>query len=425
MRVLSIDGDMATIAVEGLEQRASLALVPDAGVGDWVLVHAGYAINVLAEQEARETLALLAELEDPTSRSARTRMKAEALHRLAADLAAEAGAGGTFMEVCGTHTMAIARHGLRELLPPGVRLVSGPGCPVCVTAMRDLDRAIALCGLPEVTVDTFGDLMRVPASRTSLAAARAAGADVRVVYSPRDALDLAAAEPSREVVFVGIGFETTAPTMAAAVLEARRRGVRNFSVLALHKTMPPALRALLDLGETPIAGFLLPGHVSVITGSACFEFLAAEYGVAGVVVGFEPADILEALLMLGAADHAGRREPVHEGRAAAGQHGRAGADATGVRAARRGLARPRRDPRLRSRSARRVRRPRRGAALRRGRRGTARAGRVPLRRGPARRHRPGGVPALRAALHAGGAGRRLHGQQRGRLRRPLQVPGSR
>jgi len=225
-------------------------------------------------------------------------MRAEALHRLAADLAAEAGPGSTFMEVCGTHTMAIARSGLRDLLPPSVRLVSGPGCPVCVTAMHDLDTVIALCDLPEVTVATFGDLIRVPASRTSLAVARAAGADVRVVYSARDAVDLAAAQPSREVVFVGIGFETTAPTTAASILEARRRGVHNFSVLAVHKTMPPALRALLDLGETPVTGFLLPGHVSVITGSACFDFLATDYGVAGVVAGFEPGDILEALLML-------------------------------------------------------------------------------------------------------------------------------
>jgi hydrogenase expression/formation protein HypD len=225
-------------------------------------------------------------------------MKAEALRRLAAGLAAEAGPGGTFMEVCGTHTMAVARHGLRELLPPSVRLVSGPGCPVCVTAMRDLDTVVALCALPELTVATFGDLVRVPASRSSLAAARAAGADVRVVYSALDAVDLAAGLPEREVVFVGIGFETTAPTTAAAVVEARRRGVRNFSLLALHKTMPPALRALLDLGETPIRGFLLPGHVSVITGAACFGFLAADYGVGGVVAGFEPDDILEALLML-------------------------------------------------------------------------------------------------------------------------------
>jgi hydrogenase expression/formation protein HypD len=222
----------------------------------------------------------------------------DVLRRLAADLAAEAHAGLTVMEVCGTHTMAIARYGLRELLPPGLRLISGPGCPVCVTAMQDLDRVIALARLPQVTMVTFGDLLRVPASRSSLAAERAAGADVRVVYSPRDAVEMAAAEPEREVVFAGIGFETTAPTVAAALLEARQRGIANFSVFSMHKTMPLPLRALLDLGETPIGGFLLPGHVSVVTGTACYQFLAREYGVAGVVAGFEAQDVLLALLML-------------------------------------------------------------------------------------------------------------------------------
>lgn len=202
------------------------------------------------------------------------------------------------MEVCGTHTMAIARYGLRELLPLGLRLVSGPGCPVCVTAIGDLDRVVAVARLPQVTLATFGDLVRVPASRTSLAGERAAGADVRVVYSPRDAVEIAAREADREVVFAGIGFETTAPTVGAALLEARSRGLANFSVFSLHKTMPLPLRALLDLGETPIAGFILPGHVSVITGTDCFQFLAREYGVAGVVAGFEAHDVLLALLML-------------------------------------------------------------------------------------------------------------------------------
>ena len=220
------------------------------------------------------------------------------LRSLAADLAAETHAGLTVMEVCGTHTMAIARYGLRELLPPGLRLVSGPGCPVCVTAMHDLDRVIALARLPQVTMVTFGDLLRVPASRSSLAAERAAGADVRVVYSPRDAVEMAAAEPEREVVFAGIGFETTAPTVAAALLEARQRRIANFSVLSMHKTMPLPLRALLDLGETPISGFLLPGHVSVVTGTACYRFLARDCAVAGVVAGFEAQDVLLALLML-------------------------------------------------------------------------------------------------------------------------------
>ena len=224
--------------------------------------------------------------------------QADELLRLAADLRAEARPDLTFMEVCGTHTMAIARYGLRELLPDGMRLVSGPGCPVCVTAIADLDRVVALARLPEVTMATFGDLIRVPASRTTLAAERAAGADVRVVYSARDAVQIAADEPGRQVVFAGIGFETTAPTIAASLLEARARGLANFSVLSMHKTMPPPLKALLELGETPISGFLLPGHVSVITGTACYEFLARDYGVAGVVAGFEPLDVLRALLRL-------------------------------------------------------------------------------------------------------------------------------
>ena len=224
--------------------------------------------------------------------------QAEELLRLAAALRAEARPDLTFMEVCGTHTMSIARYGLRQLLPTGMRLISGPGCPVCVTAMADLDRVVALARLPEVTLATFGDLIRVPASRTTLAAERAAGADVRVVYSPRDAVQIAADEPERQVVFAGIGFETTAPTVAASLLEARTRGLENFSVLSMHKTMPLPLRALLELGETPISGFLLPGHVSVITGTAGYEFLARDYGVAGVVAGFEPHDVLGALLRL-------------------------------------------------------------------------------------------------------------------------------
>ncbi|HOT22967.1 MAG TPA: hydrogenase formation protein HypD [Thermoleophilia bacterium] len=233
-------------------------------------------------------------------------VSADALRRLADRLSVEAHAALerrgvsalTYMEVCGTHTMAIARFGLRDLLPSGMRLISGPGCPVCVTATADLDKAVALARLPEVTLTTFGDLVRVPASRSSLAAARAAGADVRVVYSARDAVEIAAAEPDRQVVFAGIGFETTAPTVAAALLEAQARGLSNFCVLSMHKTMPLALKALLELGETDITGFILPGHVSVVTGSGCYEFLAREYGVGGAIAGFEAYDVLQALLLL-------------------------------------------------------------------------------------------------------------------------------
>ena len=223
---------------------------------------------------------------------------ADRVARLAAALASLAHGERTYMEVCGTHTMAVSRFGLRDLLPAGMRLVSGPGCPVCVTAVGDLDVVVALSRLPGVTIATFGDLVRVPSSRSSLAAERAAGADVRVVYSPADAVELAAAEPERQFVLVGIGFETTAPTVAGALLLARERALPNFSVLSLHKTMPGALRALLDSGESRIDGFILPGHVSVVTGSDCYRFLAAEYGIGGVVAGFGAHDVLEALLML-------------------------------------------------------------------------------------------------------------------------------
>ncbi len=227
--------------------------------------------------------------------------------RLASALAAVSHRDRTYMEVCGTHTMAVSRFGLRDLLPPGMRLVSGPGCPVCVTAVGDLDVVVALSRLPGVTIATFGDLVRVPSSHSSLARERAAGADVRVVYSPADAVELAAAAPERQFVLVGIGFETTAPTVAGALLLARERELANFSVLSLHKTMPGALRALLDSGESRIDGFILPGHVSVVTGSDCYRFLASEFGVGGVVAGFEADDVLEALLML-----ARQRQPAIE-----------------------------------------------------------------------------------------------------------------
>ena len=253
--------------------------------------------------------------------------------------------------------------------------------------MADLDRVLALARLPEVTLVTFGDLIRVPASRGTLAAERAAGADVRVVYSPRDAVRIAADEPDRQVVFAGIGFETTAPTTAAALLEARAAGLANFSLLSLHKTMPLPLRALLDLGETPISGFLLPGHVSVITGTACYEFLASDYGIAGVVAGFEARDVLEALLMLVRLPEARHRHPVHAGGASRGQRGGAAPAGAGVRAERRRLARPRRHPRVRAGAARGVRRRRRRAPVRRRPGPVAGAAGVPLRRGAARRHR--------------------------------------
>jgi hydrogenase expression/formation protein HypD len=202
------------------------------------------------------------------------------------------------MEVCGTHTHAIAAAGLRRLLPPAVRLISGPGCPVCVTPVDYLDRAEALAALPGTIVSTFGDLMRVPSSRGSLERERAKGSRIQVVYSPRDALDLARAEPGSRVVFLAVGFETTAPTIVAAIEEAERDGVPNFLILQGNKIVPPPLRALAGDPEVQVNGVLLPGHVSVVTGARVFEFLPAEFKVPAAVVGFTPADVLRGVLEL-------------------------------------------------------------------------------------------------------------------------------
>ena len=204
------------------------------------------------------------------------------------------------MEVCGTHTMSIAKAGLKQVLPPHVRLISGPGCPVCVTPAAAMDQVLALSSRPEVTLATYGDLMKVPGSAKGddLRRRKAMGADVRVVYSPMDALDIAQNEPARQVVFLGVGFETTAPGTALAVLEARDRGLENFSLLSLLKRTPPALRALLARGDTFIDAFLCPGHVATVLGAEAFSFLPEEYGLPAVVAGFEPADLLWAVYAL-------------------------------------------------------------------------------------------------------------------------------
>lgn len=208
------------------------------------------------------------------------------IHRLAGDRSIN------LMEVCGTHTVSIGRYGFRSIMPEGVQLLSGPGCPVCVTANRDIDYAIALARTPDFTIATFGDMMRVPGSTSSLSAEKSAGHDVRIVYSPLDALDLAASLPNRHVVFMGVGFETTTPAIAACILEAAARGLENFSVFCVHKTTPPALRAIAHDPDTIIDGFILPGHVCTITGIAPFRFLVDEFETPGVVTGFEPVDIL-------------------------------------------------------------------------------------------------------------------------------------
>ena len=221
------------------------------------------------------------------------------MERLTAAASAKTGGTVNFMEVCGTHTMAIAASGMRRLFPKGLRMLSGPGCPVCVTSQGDIDRVLALAEVPGVIITTFGDMMKVKGSRgLDLHSMREKGADIRVVYSPLDAVDLAAAEPSRQVVFIGVGFETTAPVIAGAVARAKKAGLKNFSSTAFFKLVPPALELLLSDPENRIHGFMLPGHVSAIIGLDPYRFVAEKYKVPCVVTGFEPMDILAGINML-------------------------------------------------------------------------------------------------------------------------------
>lgn len=212
----------------------------------------------------------------------------------------------TIMEVCGSHTMSIYRYGLKKLLPPNLKLLSGPGCPVCVTSTSYIDTAIAMAqgvdsfstAKKETIIATFGDMMKVPGSSSSLEKERARGAAVVVVYSTLDALRLAEKDPEKQIIFLGIGFETTAPTVAASVIEAERRGLKNYFVLTAHKVMPPVMRALLKDRELNLHGFLCPAHVSTIIGSRPYEFIAQDFHIPCVIAGFEPLDILQGIYML-------------------------------------------------------------------------------------------------------------------------------
>ncbi|MBU1238665.1 hydrogenase formation protein HypD, partial [Myxococcota bacterium] len=217
----------------------------------------------------------------------------EKVHLLSEEIARLATRPLTFMEVCGTHTMAIARHGIKSLLPPAISIVSGPGCPVCVTSATDIERAITLGDTPGVLVATFGDMIKVPGEKRTLGSAT----NVKVIYSPLDALELARKSPHLQVVLLGIGFETTAPLMAAAVLQARREALPNFSTLSMHKMVPQALSLLLSDENSALSGFILPGHVSAITGRKYYNFLEGS-AVSSVIAGFEPLDIMESLYRL-------------------------------------------------------------------------------------------------------------------------------
>jgi hydrogenase expression/formation protein HypD len=202
------------------------------------------------------------------------------------------------MEVCGTHTMSIFRSGIRAALPPSITLLSGPGCPVCVTAQGEIDAFIELSRKQDVIITTFGDLMRGPGKASTLQKERAEGRDIRVVYSASDALQVARNNPGKRVVFLGVGFETTAPTIAASILAAKETGIGNFSVFSAHKLVPPALEALMKIVGLNVDGLILPGHVSVIIGEKAYGPIVKEYGMPCAIAGFEPVDILQAIFHL-------------------------------------------------------------------------------------------------------------------------------
>ncbi len=203
----------------------------------------------------------------------------------------------TFMEVCGSHTMAIYRHGIKSLVPPKVKLISGPGCPVCVTPSYYVDAAIGLASRDNIAIVTFGDMIRVPGSASTLQKERGKGRDIRIVYSPLDAVQMARENRKTEIVFLGVGFETTAPAVAAAIITAKRENIKNFSALTAHKVMPEPMEALTK-GELGLHGYICPAHVSAIIGEAGYRPLAEKYKIPCVITGFEPLDILRGIGML-------------------------------------------------------------------------------------------------------------------------------
>ncbi|WP_226619337.1 hydrogenase formation protein HypD [Cytobacillus firmus] len=234
----------------------------------------------------------------PFSDPVLSQRSAEAVIELAKQYIQLNGRKPVFMEVCGSHTMALAKTGVKTRLKEYVHLIAGPGCPVCVTDQRTIDSMISLSNERGIILCTFGDMMRVPGSRHSLFEAKTEGKDIRVVYSPLDSIRIAEKNPDKEIIFLGIGFETTIPLLAAAIKEAKQKGLANFSIWMTTKLVEPVLRALLDAGEIHLDGFLLPGHVSVVLGKESYFFLTEEYRMPGVISGFEPVQLLSSIYKL-------------------------------------------------------------------------------------------------------------------------------
>ncbi len=323
-QIRTIDGNQAKVDVCGIQRDVDLTLVGSCDkngqprVGQWVLVHVGFAMSVINEAEARDTLDALQNMFDVEPdvgallygeekimrfvdeyRAPEQVMQLiEHLRERASHLSYTAERPLRIMEVCGGHTHAIFKFGLDQLLPENVEFIHGPGCPVCVLPMGRIDTCVEIASHPEVIFCTFGDAMRVPGKQGSLLQAKARGADVRIVYSPMDALKLAQENPTRKVVFFGLGFETTMPTTAITLQQAKARDVQNFYFFCQHITLIPTLRSLLEQPDNGIDAFLAPGHVSMVIGTDAYNFIASDFHRPLVVAGFEPLDLLQGVVML-------------------------------------------------------------------------------------------------------------------------------
>ena len=349
----------------------------------------------------------------------------ELAERLLDDIQATVTRPWAMMEVCGGQTHSIIRHGIDQLIPDELELIHGPGCPVCVTPLEIIDKALEIACRPDVIFCSFGDMLRVPGSGRDLFRVKSEGGDVRVVYSPLDALTVARQNPDRQVVFFGIGFETTAPPNAMTVYQAKRLGITNFSLLVSHVRVPPAIEAIMQSPSCRVQAFLAAGHVCSVMGTDEYPELAERYRVPIVVTGFEPLDILEGIRRTVHQLEAGEHRVENAYPRAVPRGRQPGGQATArrrLRGDRPGLAGHRHDPGQRLAAVVEVPRLRRRIPFRGNGHRHRRVGRVPQRRGAAGPDQAARVRGLRHHLHAAQPARRDHGVQRGCLRRLLPVP---